>query len=187
MNADEGTGGPISNITVRGIYAEDCHSAVRMLSAGSPVTNIHISDVYGTYFQYCIGLTKYYQLGKPGYFDAITLDNIYASKADWIPEYNKGDGGGHDTDPYIYSPIWLEWDLYVKSLKISNMHRSEYINPISTIFIGHDTVVDRLILDNISVDNYTDAEEIPFLVNEGQINYFDAINLFNDGKELTAI
>ena len=187
LNADEGTGGSISNIKISGIYAEDCHSAVRMLSAGSPVTNIHISDVYGTYFQYCIGLTKYYQSGKTGYYDAITLDNIYASKAPWIPEYHKGEGDEYRKDPYIYSPIWIEWDLYIKSLKISNMHRAEYVNPVSTIFVGHDTVIDRLMLDNISTDNHTDAQEIPLLVNEGQIKYFDAINLFSDGEELTEV
>lgn len=181
LNADEGSQGPISNITINGIYAEDCHSAVRMLSAGSPVTNIHISDVYGTYFQYCIGLTKYYQLGKTGYYDAITLDNIYASKANWIPEYNK------EPDSYMYPLIWIEWDLHIKSLKVSNLHRVEYKNPISTLFVGHDTVIDRLILDNISVENHTEADTIPFLVNEGLINYFDAINLFNDGEELTEI
>ena len=82
LNADEGTAGEISDITIRGIYSEDCHSAVRLLSANHPVRNVHISDVYGTYFQYCIGITRFYQSLDKGIFDAITLENICKSYGD---------------------------------------------------------------------------------------------------------
>ena len=37
LNAEEGTVGPITNIDIDGIYAEDCHSAVRLLTVTQPV------------------------------------------------------------------------------------------------------------------------------------------------------
>ena len=80
LNADEATSGPISDITICGIYAEGCHSAVRLLSANYPVTNVHISDVYGTYFQYCVGVSRFYETRDHGFFDGITLEKIYAGR-----------------------------------------------------------------------------------------------------------
>ena len=37
--------GPIENIVIRNIYAEDCHTFLRMLSVDAPIRNINISDV----------------------------------------------------------------------------------------------------------------------------------------------
>ena len=177
LNSHEGSDGPISDIAIRGIYSEDCHSAVRLLAAGTRVSNIHISDIYGTYFQYCVGLTKYYPDDAPlGYYGAITIDNVYASKAPWIPEYNKGEG------TYAYPFIWIEGNLRVESLRVQNLHREEHTLPIDTFYVGENTVIDRMILDNISVDNQTDSERIPFMDNRGEIKYLNAQNLFEDGE-----
>jgi hypothetical protein len=79
LNADEGTGGPITHIDVDGVYCEDCHSAARLLTVKFPVEHIHITNVHGTFYQYCIGITKYYKGESEGYYDGITLDNIYAA------------------------------------------------------------------------------------------------------------
>ncbi|HPE94839.1 MAG TPA: hypothetical protein PLT66_02065, partial [Bacillota bacterium] len=57
INADDFWRGPISDITVDGIYAEGSHSAVRLLSTGSRVDNITVSGIYGTFYQYCVGIT----------------------------------------------------------------------------------------------------------------------------------
>jgi hypothetical protein len=54
LNADdsmkrlENTGmvcGPIENIVFRNIYAEDCHTAIRMLSITSPIRNIRFENI----------------------------------------------------------------------------------------------------------------------------------------------
>lgn len=37
--------GPIENLTFRDIYAEDCHTAVRILSVNSPIRNIRIENL----------------------------------------------------------------------------------------------------------------------------------------------
>ncbi len=38
--------GPIEDITVRGVYAENCYTGFRMLSVNSPIRNIHMEDIY---------------------------------------------------------------------------------------------------------------------------------------------
>ena len=43
ITSDDWLYGPIENITVDGIYAYNSHSAVRLLSARTPVKNINIS------------------------------------------------------------------------------------------------------------------------------------------------
>jgi len=177
LNADEGSAGEISNIKIKGLYAEDCHSAVRLLSANYPVRNIHISDVYGTYFQYCIGLTRFYKTNDKGIFDAITLDNIYASKAVRLPVYNK------KPDDYVYPLIFIESKLHIGSLKISDLHRREYIIPVETVFVGEDTEIEQLLMDNISVENHTESESIPLLVNKGVVKKLKASELYNDWIE----
>ena len=177
LNADEGSKGPITNITISGLYAENCHSAARLLSANYPVSNIHISDVYGTYFQYCIGLTRFYETKSHGVFDAITLDNIYASKAERIDVYGK-------KGTYVYPLIWIQSKLLVKALKISNLHRREYTTPVETIYVDADTKVEQLILDNITTENYTDSDNMPLFVNKGDIKYLRSNDLFEDGKKL---
>ena len=47
INADEGTNGPITDIEIDGLYAEGCHSAVRLLTVKNRVANIHIRNVWG--------------------------------------------------------------------------------------------------------------------------------------------
>jgi len=198
LNVDEGTKGDISDITIDGLYAEDCHSAVRLLSANTRVKNIHISNVYGTYFQYCIGLTRYQKILSKGYFDGIVLNNISASKAERLSVYNK-DG------TYEYPLIYIQDGLFIKNLKISNLNRIEYISSVETINVGGDkgavtyeeqdeikmglkknnpTIVENLILENISVENHTSYDEIPLYVNEGTVKNLSYKAVFNDGKEV---
>ena len=177
LNADEGTAGEISNILIDGLYAEDCHSAVRILSANYPVKNVHITNVFGTYFQYCIGLTRFFPTRDKGFLDAITLDNIYASKAVRIPVYNK------PPTAYVYPFIYIQEKVRVKGLKIANLHRREENVPVETIYVGSDTIVEQMTLDNITTENHTDSENMPMLVNNGEIQHLYINAVFEDGKE----
>lgn len=162
LNADEGTRGPITNVTIDGIYAETCHSAVRLLSAHQKVENIHISNVYGTYFQYCIGLTKNASNGQiDGGYDNIVIDNVYASKANQVYTYPwQGE--------WQYPFIIIEGETLVKNIKISNLHRKEKTIPIETICIYGDSIVENLVLENVTVENLT-GEKYPFIKNYGTI------------------
>lgn len=177
LNADEGSNGPITHIDIRGLYAEGCHSAVRLLTRQNVVEHIHISDVYGTFYQYCIGLTKYYQGEIKGYFDSITIDNVYASKAERLPVCEVYPGKG-----YIFPLIFIEGEHKIKNLKISDFHRREYINSVETIFIGKDTVIDNFIMENVTTENNTSEPDMPLIINNGTIKNMNASNVLKDGE-----
>lgn len=174
LNADEGLGGPISHITIRGIYAEDCHSAVRLLAAKFPVKHVHISDVHGTFYQYCIGITRFYAAGDENLFDAISIDNIFASKAERLDVYN------HVND-WVFSIIHFDSFVHVKSISISHLHREEKINPISTFFIGENAVIEKFFLENITTENDVENTEMPFMINNGKIENLFQNSIFTDG------
>ena len=174
INADEGVPGPITDIQVDGLFADDCHSAVRLLSADYPVERISISNVYGTYYQYCIGVTKYYA-GSNGYFDGIVLKNIFASKAPRHSVYKK-DGS------YIYPLIWVQSGLVVKNLSIENVYRKEKNVAVETIGIGKATV-ENLSLNNLVQENLL-SEQFPLFLNNGVIDNIDTNGLRSNGGEI---
>lgn len=180
LNADEGTGGPITHIDVDGIYCEDCHSAARLLTVKYPVEHIHITNVHGTFYQYCIGITKFYKGESAGYYDSITLDNIYASKAERIPIYGKA------PNSYVYPIIYIENSLHVKNLHIHDLHRREYINPVETLHVGWETRVDHLVLRNITLENHTNADRVPMWVNHGKVNVI-AQDVYEDGEPVAIV
>lgn len=161
VNAHEGSRGPITNIEINGLFAENCHSAVRLLTVSDNVEKIHISNVYGTYYQYCIGLTKFYHGETTGVFDAISIDHIYASKA-------FRDGIYPWPNSYIYPFFYLQEDIRAGHITISDVYRKEYCVPVETIYIGKHTEVESLILEKIVTENHTE-KEMPFMVNHGKV------------------
>ena len=177
LNADEATSGPISDITICGIYAEGCHSAVRLLSANYPVTNVHISDVYGTYFQYCIGISRFYPTRSHGFFDGITLDRIYASKAPRLDVYGK-------KGTYVYPLIWIQSGLLIGSLRISELHRREEENTVETIYVDENAEIRDLVLDHVVTENHVGGE-MPLFVNRGKVDRLSARDLLADGESVT--
>jgi hypothetical protein len=165
LNAHEGSAGDITNIEIDGIFAENCHSAVRLLTVKHAIKNIRISNVFGSYYQYCIGFTKFYPGETTGYFDGITLDNICASKSTRKPIQEMH--MGKDID-YVFPFIWLQDDTHHKSITINGVHRREYEVPVDTIHIGKETKVDRLDIRNVTLENFTEQPSLKF-VNHGEI------------------
>ena len=168
LNADEGTKGPITDITIDGLYAEDCHSAVRLLSANYPVKNVHSTNVYGTYYQYCIGFTKYYKGETTGRFDCISLRNIHASKARRLPvqEAHMGNKDFH------FPLIWMQGDTRIGQLEIDGLHRRELVNNVETVKVGDGCVIDRLTVRNFSQETGVEGE-CPAYVIHGEVKIFD--------------
>lgn len=153
LNAHEGSGGDITNIVIDGILAKGCHSAVRLLTVNQRVEHIHISNVFGTYYQYCIGLTKYYPGENTGYFDAIVLDNIHASKSPRLPIQE----AHMKNKSRQYPLIFIQKDTVIKSLAIEHLHRREYVNPVDTVQVGENAVVERLTVRDFTVENHTEG------------------------------
>lgn len=161
LNADEGRGGPIEDIQIDGLFCDGCHSAVRLLSRGWPVRRVHISNVFGTFYQYCVGVTRYSDDGKEGDFDQLHLSDIYASKAPRLPVHGK-EGG------YVYSMIWIEGGLTVGDLQIDHLHRRESVTSIPTLSILPGAVIKVLGMEHVSQENST-GEPFPLILNEGHI------------------
>ena len=135
INAHEGSRGDITHITVDGLYADYCHSAVRLLTVSQRVHHIHITNVHGNFYQYVVGLTKYYPGETTGSFDAITVDNIYAAKA--LP-VRKGAfqhppaGKPRDQLPYLY----VQRNTRTGFLTVRDLHRREETLLKDTLTIG---------------------------------------------------
>lgn len=154
LNADEGSDGPISHIDIDGLYAEDCHSAVRLLNRKHKVTNIHIRNVFGSYYQYVIGITKYCNYAVDGYFDAIVLDNLHVRKAIRYKYLSYSEKCA--TDYKVLPVVYLEELVNVKSLSISELYRVEENISIPTISVGEGATVDNLSIKNCYSENLTD-------------------------------
>ncbi len=167
LNADEGSCGPITNITISKIYAENSHSAVRLLTRECMMENIHITDIYGTYYQYCIGLTKYYPGETKGMFSGIVIENIFASKAQRLSVYKK-DGG------YVYPLIYMEDNINCNDVYISNVHRNEFENPVETIYFGENASAERMSISNVVVKNHLNVP-IQMFVNKGNIKKLNIV------------
>lgn len=165
LNAHEGSRGDITNIEISGLYAAYCHSAVRLLLVGERVENIHISGIFGSFYQYCVGLTKYYPGENTGYFDAITVEDCYVSKA--LPA-KKGDFMHPRRIEDALPLFWVQEDTVVKSLLIRNVQRRETVLAKDTVQIGANATVERLTLRDIKTENTT-GEPMPLLNNYGTV------------------
>lgn len=165
LNAHEGAGGDITNIEIDGLFAENCHSAVRLLAVQQNIEHITISNVFGTYYQYCIGFTKFYPGETTGCFDAITLNNIHASKAKRMPIQEIHMGNEKD---YHFPFVWIQGETKVKTLSVNGLYRREYENPVATIQIDEKAEVDNLVLECISLNNHM-SSEVKLIVNNGSI------------------
>ena len=178
LNCDEGSDGPITHIEIDGIFAEDCHSAVRMLTVKHRLENIHIQNIHGTYFQYCIGLTKYYEGGASGGMDAIVIDNVFASKAERYCVYHKRQ---HSC---VYPLIYIEDGLHVGTLDVRGVYRKERCVEIDTFYIGRGATVDQLRISRVSVEGFTDQTPAPVIRNLGRIEYLSARHVIADREIL---
>ena len=175
LNADDCYHGPIEDIAIDGIFSQDCHSAVRMLSAKSWIRRISIANVYGTFYQYAVAFSKYYpELGHRGLFDQISLRNLYVSKAERYTKYRK-DGS------FVFPLIWLERDVQVQMMTIAELHRREEVTPVEAIGLDPGAEVQVMVVQNCSQSNLT-GQPAPFLKNQGTIHrlYLDRLAITND-------
>lgn len=178
LNAYEGYAGPITDIVIDGLYAEDCHSAVRLLAIHEEMKNIHITNVFGTYYQYCIGISKFYRVDPTNGFDAITIDNVYASKA-----IRYADRYPYANAPRIYPLIWIQDGVIVKNLDIRSVHRREKNVPIELLYIGNCfKPIERITVSDMTAENETD-KPIPMIVNAGHVKHLRLYGLDADRDE----
>ncbi|MDD2269584.1 MAG: glycosyl hydrolase family 28 protein [Eubacteriales bacterium] len=180
INADDFYYGDISDISVDGIYAEGAHSAIRMLASQSTIERISINNIFGSFYQYCIGITKYYHIGDKSYkgkFDQITISNVYARKHFRYPDF-------YTAESFVYPFIFIERELEIKNLTIRDLHRRETETDIDTVFIDIDTVIENLTITDCSYEN--GVGNAPFLTVKGDVKNmnFNNIKLYGDNIKL---
>lgn len=159
LTADDMLYGPIENILVDGIFAEGSHSAVRLLSHGLPLKNITIRNVYGSYYVYCIGLTKYHGGEEErGVMENIVIENVSARACEGTVDVKGG----------RYPVLWVQKGLDVEGLSISNVHREESTYPTPLFKVDEGATVKNLRLRDIYQKNKLD-ESVPFMKMEGEI------------------
>ena len=165
--------GPIENITIDGIYGENSHSAVRLLSRAYPVKNVHITNVYGSYYAYAVVISKYSELPERSGFENITIDNMFARLCP----------GTVDVEGNNRPLIWIGEDIDVKNLTVSKLFRNENHNPNATIGIYKGSSVSNLSVSDSCQTNAT-GKEMSFIHNEGKIGKLYVYNVETENDTL---
>lgn len=173
LNADdypmfELSRGPITDIQVDGLWADNAHRAVRLLSCGSPVKRIKMSNIYGTYQNEAIILSNHHvHPDCPSEFEDISFEGIFCTNA-----------SGRVRAPHIrvFSPAT------VTNLTISDYHRTEDASATDNILIEKGATVDCLSVMNATLSNQTNGP-IAFLNNQGVIKTLNLMNVFLQSKD----
>ena len=169
LTADDILYGPIENIVVDGIYSEGSHSAVRILSHGVPVKNVTIRNVFGSYYTYCIGLTKYHGGDdERGKIENVTLENLFAVTCK----------GTVDVEGGKRPIIWVQKGLDVDGLSIYNARRVEKCYPTPFLTVDENVTIKNLRLRDILQKSEL-GEPIPFLQIDGEVEIVAEENLNN--------
>lgn len=173
LNAgDVGLVGDITDISVDGLYAENCYTGVRLLSAfGSKLERVSISNVFGSFRYSAVSITHHYlESENPCWLDHIAISKVFASKAGEELRrpgmYEKNDKWGRETQPLI----WFADDIRSGHVSVSEIYRDEQTDTAAELIrIDEDVHIDCLDL----VDLYERRllrRDIPMVYNAGKIN-----------------
>ena len=121
LNADDGDGvaamhgsepGPIENIEMEGLYAQNAHAFIRMLSQDNPIRNIRISRLRGGARCNFINMNRWDFAQGKGNISNVRISDIEAHKMPWDLK----------TDKPLNVPL-LDINLKVHDLEIRNLRR----------------------------------------------------------------
>jgi hypothetical protein len=171
LNADDGgyfemSRGPIEDVAVDGVWATDGYTAVRLLSAGSPIRRIRLANIFGTYRFNVVSFTNHaVHPGSESVFDDISISGLFCRKSGMGMGADPSKPGGSNL-----SPIWIDAPAVVNGLTISDLHRTETTWPAATIFIEPNATVKSLQLMQANILNRTPGP-LDLLVNRGTIEH----------------
>ena len=177
LNCDDCYDGPISDISIDGVFGEHSLRGVRLLSLKSPLERVSIQNVYGTFYQNAIGITYFYpRRGSRGKMSHISIRNVFAAHAPRKPEYNK-------PGPYRFSHVWVDRTLDIDSITIDNLHCTETLGETPLIKVGKDTNIRNLSVSNVTWDNQVGVP-LPMMLNQGNIRSLYLYNTDPGNDEL---
>jgi hypothetical protein len=165
--------GPIEDVSVDGIFAENGWTAVRLLSAGSPIRRIQLANIFGTYRYNIVSFTNHRSHpGSASTFEDISIRGVFCSKSGTNVKFDPLQPGwpGH-------ALIWIATPAVVKNLTISDFHRTESVWPSENINIAEGVTVESLQLNNVSLVNRT-AAPMDLLTNRGTIECLSMVNVY---------
>lgn len=184
LNANDGQcaqeQGPITDVDIDGVYADYCHSAVRLLSTGAELKRVTIRNVHGNFYTYAVGLTHFFPKRPRGVFDDIVISDVFSAKV-FSPE---GIGVNSRTN---FPPIWVQGPVDVGNLAIRNLSRDERNLSVATIRVDKEAVVGHLTVRDCKMVNRLDRP-IQFFDLKGKVEKLTAENNDFDGEwDRTAI
>lgn len=178
LNADDGgwgemSRGAIEDVLVDGIFSEDGYTAVRLLSAGSPLKRIQIANVFGAYRHNVVSFTNHrVHPGTASTFEDIAIRGVFCSKSGrGLPSPRLQPGSPSS------ALIWIDTPAVVTCLTISDFHRTEALWAAENISIERGATVESLQISNVSLINRM-AAPIDLLTNRGMIERLNTANVY---------
>ncbi len=171
LNADDGgifemSRGPIEDVAVDGIWAQDGYTAVRLLSAGSPIRRIRLANIFGTYRVNVVSFTNHkVHPGSESTFEDISMSGIFCAKSTLGLKADPAKPGNSNL-----SLIWIDAPAVVSGWVISDLHRTETIRPAATIYVEPGATLKSLQLTQAYIRNRTPGP-LDLLVNRGTIEH----------------
>jgi hypothetical protein len=156
--------GAIEDIAVDGLWAKDGYTAVRLLSAGSPIRRIHLANIFGTFRYNAVSFTNHeVHPGSASTFEDVSITGLFCSKSGLGMTFDATQPGGSSG-----SLIWMDTPAVVSGLTIADLHRTESVWPTATIFVEAGATVKNFQLAQASLSNQTPGP-LDLLVNQGTI------------------
>jgi hypothetical protein len=171
LNADDAgifemSRGAIEDIAVDGVWATDGYTAVRLLSAGSPIRRIRLANIFGTYRYNAVSFTNHkVHPGTESVFEDVSISGLFCAKS----------GTGMNPDPSKpgnpnLAMIWIDAPAVVSGLTMADIHRTETTWPAATLYIEPGAIIKSLQLTQATILNRTPGP-LDLLVNRGTIEH----------------
>lgn len=183
LNADDGgifemSRGPIEDVIVDGVWAKDGYTAVRLLSAGSPVRRIRLANIFGTYRYNAVSFTNHkVHPGTASTFEDISIHGVFCGKSTMGMKADPSEPGNSNL-----SLIWIDAPAVVHGLSMSDIRRTETVWPAATMLIEPGATIKALQLTQATVFNRTPGP-LDLLVNRGTIEHLSLSQVHMEASE----
>lgn len=156
--------GAIEDVVVDGIWANDGYTAVRLLSAGSPVRRVRLANIFGTYRYNAVSFTNHkVHPGTESTFEDISIHGLFCGKSTMGMKADPSEPGNSNL-----SLIWIDAPAVVSGLTLSDIRRTETAWPAATLLVEPGATIKSLQLTQATVFNHTPGP-LDLLVNHGTI------------------
>jgi len=147
--------GPVSDVDIDGVQADDCAQVIRILSRASRLDRVSIRNVKGTYRDFGVWITPYFRessnIGRLE-FENIDLRPIAPRAYSYVP-------------PFLF---WIAGKMEQVTLKNISSHAPIDDRPL--VWIQPDAKIDRLLIDGLNVhDPRKEIGHAPLIRADGRI------------------